>query len=189
MTEEIELVFVETGQGYAVPLSVIKARDQKQVEINKKNILFLPALGVVAKFYRPLALALSYKGYNVVLFEQRGYGRSSLRASRSIDYGFQEWLNEDIPASIEWIKQNLGKDIILMGHSLGGHLASCYVGLHPKQISRIILCATGTPWRGAFQGMMKIKIIMLSLLVPLMVHFWGYYNGKRLGGKRNRCRF
>ena len=63
------------------------------------RLLWLPALGVAARHYLPLAQALAAKGVAVYLHEWRGNGSSSLRPSRALDWGYREVLEQDLPGS------------------------------------------------------------------------------------------
>ncbi len=57
------------------------------------RLLWLPALGVAARHYLPLAQALAAKGVAVYLHEWRGNGGSSLRPSRALDWGYRGYSN------------------------------------------------------------------------------------------------
>src|SRR5690606_20139260 len=95
-------------------------------------ILLMAALGVSAKFYRPLAESLKSAGFHVLLLEQRGHGESPVRPSRRASWGFREPLACEIRAAIDWVREHDGAlPVYLLGHSLGGHYASMSVGLDP----------------------------------------------------------
>ena len=68
--------YAATAGGYRVPLRLYGASAQAP------SLLVLPAMGLAAGFYAPLASALANAGINTVLFEQRGYGLSAVRAAR-----------------------------------------------------------------------------------------------------------
>lgn len=113
------------------------------------QLLWLPALGVAAKHYLPFADALAARGVAVYLHEWRGNGSSSLRPGRQSDWGYRELLSEDIAAShAAMAPLNAGASRVIGGHSLGGQLASCYLGLHAAAFDTLWLIASGTPhWR------------------------------------------
>lgn len=165
-----------TAGGYTVPLECYRAAGAVTA------ILLLPALGLAARFYRPMGQALAARGIHAVLFEQRGHGASAVRAGRAHDYGFREWLTEDIPAALDWMRNQFpDAEVVPMGHSLGGHLAACYVGLNPSAAGRLILTACGTPWAAAFQGGRRRQVQALYWLIPLLGAVLGYFPGDRLG--------
>ncbi len=174
---QVENAVAPTSSTYVVPLECFRAKGDAAT-----SILMLPALGMAARFYRPMAEALASRGVNAVLFEQRGHGESAMRASRRVNYGCREWLEEDIPAALRWIREHIGSDrIVLMGHSLGGHLATCYVALHSDAVSRVILTASGTPWIRAFEGKTRRQLKLVCRMIPLLNAVIGCYPGERLG--------
>lgn len=145
-------------------------------------ILLLPALGIMASFYDPLAMALQKAGLAVLTMEQRGHGDSPLRPSRSSDYGYREALSEDIPALLAWLKTGTGNlPVLLMGHSLGGHYAAISAGRLPEQVAGVILPACGSAWIGAYTGKTRRQLRMLIWLVPVLTRLFGHYPGDRLG--------
>ena len=119
-------------------------------------LLWLPALGVAARHYQPFAESLAARGVAVFVHEWRGHGSSSLRASRDHDWGYRELLEQDLPASESGVQQALadsdstGLPCIIGGHSLGGQLASCRLGMAPDFASRLWLVASGAPYWRAF---------------------------------------
>lgn len=181
---EPELHHADTGDGYAVPLLSVQATGTAA-----QSILILPALGIGARFYKPLARRLARSGINGVIMEQRGHGYSSVRASRQSDYGFHEWLAQDIPAAVNWIRQTYGGEVTPLGHSLGGHIAACYAGLHPQQVPQLILSACASPWALAYTGRQRLQLRILQAATVTMGALIGYYNGNLFGfGKREARR-
>ncbi|KRD80100.1 alpha/beta hydrolase [Lysobacter sp. Root983] len=120
------------------------------------SLLWLPALGVAAKHYLPYAQALAERGVAVFVHEWRGNGGSSLRADRAHDWGYRELLLHDLPRSETAVATQL-PDLprILGGHSLGGQLACCRLGLLARDAAaerptRLWLVASGAPYWRAF---------------------------------------
>ena len=170
-----QYIQTKDSNGYKVPCAAFAAPG------SQKTVIVLPALGVRATFYERFAHALNDQGFNAVLFEHRGYGKSAVRASRHCDWGFKECVENDVAAAYQWTEQQFGPDIALLGHSLGGHMAMCYAGLNPQQLKKLILPACGSPWSGAYRGMAKFQISLLYYLIPVMNIVFGYYNGKLMG--------
>ena len=57
-------------------------------------LFWLPALGVPARHYLPLAQALAGLGMSVALHEWRGLGSSDQRAGRRCDWGYRQLLDD-----------------------------------------------------------------------------------------------
>ncbi|HEY1140167.1 MAG TPA: alpha/beta fold hydrolase, partial [Lysobacter sp.] len=118
---------VEAGDGHRWQvLGVVPERP-------RARLLWLPAMGVAAKHYLPFAQAVGARGIAVFIHDWRGNGSSTLRPSRANDWGYRELLQLDLPATEAAIAQHLdGVPRMLGGHSLGGQLACCHLGMTPN---------------------------------------------------------
>lgn len=164
------------ASGYALPVTWYAA------ESPRATLVLMAALGVAARFYQPLAKALSEAGCHVALVEQRGHGDSAVRPSRQQDFGFRQAIEEEIPALLDALEQWApGLPVLLMGHSLGGHYAAISAGRFPERIAGVVLCACASPWIGAFRGRIHWQIRLLCALIPLFNTMLGYYPGDRIG--------
>lgn len=176
-SENSETWQLETASGYRVPVTWFAAAGEARA-----SLVLMAALGVGGGFYLKLAAALAGQGLNVALMEQRGHGESTLRPSRRRNWGFAEVLGNDIPATLARVcEQAPGLPVLLMGHSLGGHYAAMYAGLHPDQTDGLIMVATGTPWWKAFRGGTRKQVRKLARLIPVANLLFGYYPGDRIG--------
>lgn len=183
MTTQLKEMTVPATDGYAVPLEVSEPPDPRA------RVLLLPALGIQAKLYRRLGTLLADAGIGLTVLEQRGHGRSSLRPSRSCDYGFREWLEADIPAALGWLRsQRPASPVYLAGHSLGGHLALMARSLYPDQVTGVVLLTTATPYYGCFHGLARLQVLFLIASIPVLAGTLGYYPGHRMGfgGRESR---
>ena len=146
------------------------------------TLLWLPALGVAARHYRPWAEALAARDIAVFLHEWRGNGSSSLRASRKVDWGYREILSQDLPASLTAMNQHCpGPQRLIGGHSLGGQLAACFLGMQPDVFARLWLVASGTPdWR-SFPAPMRYLLPGLYQFTPWLADRRGALPGRKLG--------
>lgn len=153
-----------------------------------RHVLYwLPAMGVSAKHYLPLAEALAAHGIAVMLHEWRGIGSSDRRAGRRCDWGYRELLEADLPAGIEQARARWPQARLwLGGHSLGGQLSCLYASLHPKQMAGIVLIASGAPyWRRFPAG--PALCVAYALASPL-ASLTGYLPGRRIGFGGNEAR-
>jgi len=150
-------------------------------------LYWLPAMGVGARHYLPLAQALADRGIAVALHEWRGIGSSNRRAGRRCDWGYRELLQQDLPAGVAAARERCPNlPCVLGGHSLGGQLASLYAGLHPQAFAGLALVASGSPYwrrfrRGAWIG-------LAYALAPVLAGLVGHLPGRRLGFGGNEAR-
>src|SRR5262249_21546669 len=108
-------------------------------------IVCVPAMGVAARYYEPVLSALWSSGLNAAAFDLRGNGDSSVRASRAIDFGYNEILTRDFPCAIEETARLFpGRRMFILGHSLGGQLACLYAAATGPSIAGVILIASGS---------------------------------------------
>lgn len=152
-------------------------------------VLWLPALGVPARHYLPMAETLAARGIAVVLHEWRGLGSSSLRAGREQDWGYREVLAHDIATSAELARSRIGaRHWIVGGHSLGGQLACCHAGISEHDYDALWLVASGTPYWRTFAPPRRYLLPALYHLLPWIARGNGALPGRRLGFGGNEAR-
>lgn len=158
----------------------------------RARLLWLPALGVAARHYLPLAQALAARGIAVYLHEWRGNGSSSLRPSRVQDWGYREILEQDLPASQQLLLQHDQQDRVLPwivgGHSLGGQLACLHAGRFPADFEHLWLVASGTPWWRSFPAPRGWLLPLAYRFLPWLARRNGVLPGRRLGFGGNEAR-
>lgn len=153
------------------------------------GVLWLPALGVSARHYEALAIALAAQGIATALHEWRGAGSSNRRASRDCDWGYNALLTDDIPASLAAAREacpNLRW--IIAGHSLGGQLAALFAAINPAAVEGFAFAASGSPYWRTFHGRMRRILRAVPWIVPFVTLVYGYYPGMRFGfaGRESR---
>lgn len=155
----------------------------------RTGLLWLPALGVAARHYLPLAAELARQGVAVALHEWRGLGSSDRRAGRRCDWGYRELLTLDIPASHAAAASACpGLPWLLGGHSLGAQLAALAAARTPAMAMGLVAVASGVPdWR-AFPPRWRLPLRGLYFGAPLLARLYGHYPGRRLGFAGNEAR-
>ncbi|HUW80452.1 MAG TPA: alpha/beta fold hydrolase [Acidocella sp.] len=150
-------------------------------------LCWLPALGVPARHYLPLAEALAAHGFAVALHEWRGIGSSNRRAGRDCDWAYRELLLDDLPAALTTVRQRWPQALCWIGgHSLGGQLGSLYASLHPQEHAGLVLVASGSPYWRRFRHGWLIKAAYA--VAPLLAGAVGYMPGRRIGFGGNEAR-
>ena len=147
-----------------------------------KIVIFWPALGIEARFYRRLAEGLAKNGIAVLLVEQRGHGKSPYRPGRGKDFSMADFIMVDMTTVVRHAHSRFpSAKIIMGGHSLGGHLSSMYAGLYPDQLDGLLHVAVALPFKKAYSGMQRYVISFIAVAVRLTTRLLGYYPGKYVG--------
>lgn len=150
-------------------------------------LYWMPAMGMPARHYLPLAQALAVAGVAVVLHEWRGIGSSDRRAGRDCNWGYRQLLQDDLPAGMAAVRQRWPQARCwLGGHSLGGQLGLLYASLHPHDFAGMVLVASGAPyWRRFRHGWL---IGAAYALAPWLAVLVGHLPGRRIGFGGNEAR-
>jgi predicted alpha/beta hydrolase len=153
----------------------------------RQVMYWLPAMGVPAKHYLPLAEAFAAHGVAMVLHEWRGIGSSDRRAGRQCDWGYRELLEADVPVGIAEVRSRWPHaKLWIGGHSLGGQLACLYASLHASEFSGIALIASGSPyWRRFPRGVLILGAYALASPLARLI---GYLPGRRIGFGGNEAK-
>jgi predicted alpha/beta hydrolase len=153
----------------------------------RRLLYWIPAMGISARHYLPLAEALAAHGVAVAVHEWRGIGSSDRRAGRACDWGYRELLQDDLPAGLAALRARWPQATCwLGGHSLGGQLGSLYASLHPAEFAGLVLVASGAPyWRRFRHGWL---IGAAYVLAPWLAALLGYLPGRRIGFGGNEAR-
>jgi predicted alpha/beta hydrolase len=175
LREELPVV-MEDGTSTTVTL-FSSAKD-----LGRLVVICLPALGVVADYYEPLAIECSKRGWNVVTADLRGNGRSSLRPRRGVQFGYHEIVHYDLPAIVAVVKERFPtQPLFLLGHSLGGQLAALYASVNPGQADGLILVASCSVYYGGWDFPRNVGVLFATQLIRAVATVMGYFPGKRLG--------
>lgn len=172
-----DIEYLTTDGGITVPLHVYEPEGPA-----KALFLYLPALGVRARFYRRLAEGLAAEGIAVALMEQRGHGDSPYRPNRETDFGYRDYLEEDIPTVRTYLAGRFPDlQLYMGGHSLGCHMSNITAALYPEGLRGLIHMACVFPHVGLYSGWAAFRLrILLGIMIPVS-RVLGYYPGSKLG--------
>lgn len=95
------------------------------------------------------SIAAAFPEYHVVAMDLRGHGDSDNTGSYSMAQ-----LVADLRALVDFFKLSCP---VLVGHSLGGHIASKFAALYPEDVSRLILIDGMGPPRRASNGKQHVE--------------------------------
>lgn len=145
-------------------------------------ILCMPAMGVPADFYEPLASAGAEQGLHMITADLRGIGQSSVRASRRTQFGYRDLIRYDWPAVVCAARKRFPTNpIVLLGHSLGGQLSALYASANPDKIKGLILVASGSVWYRGWGFPRNVGLVISSQVIRIVSEILGYFPGKRVG--------
>jgi predicted alpha/beta hydrolase len=164
---------VRLADGASVELTVFAA--------SKARVQFLcvPALGVEAAYYEPLARSFAAAGIDCVTADLRSLGLSSVRVRRGVDFGYRQ-LVDDLALIVDAVAALAPTPLYLLGHSLGGQVSALLAGSRPLGLAGLVLCACGTPWYRLYRMPLSPGLYAFAHLAGLSSRVLGYYPGRAL---------
>ena len=119
-----------------------------RIELNTKNwlpdneikavIIILHGLAEHIERYNHVGIFFSSSGYAVEAYDQRGHGKSL--GKRGLIKSIKDYVS-DLRIFLNNVKQHYpGKQIFLLGHSMGGEISCLYSIKYQSEISGLILC-------------------------------------------------
>lgn len=129
---------------YPYKVSYIQLHEQKQVlqmaymdvkpsHHNGRNVLLLHGKNFNGAYWRTTIAALTHEGYRVIVPDQIGFGKSS--KPDNFQYSFHQ-LAENTKAILDTL--GISK-ITVLGHSMGGMLATRFALMYPAITEKLIL--------------------------------------------------
>lgn len=175
---EGELVAVKAADGALSKITVYR----EGVDPRGPVLLIMPAMGVHADYYEPMAVDCVAAGWNAVTADLRGNGRSNLRVDRGVDFGYHHLVEYDWPATIAAVKEMFPESrLYLTGHSLGGQLSALYLARRPDDAAGLILIAAGSVYYRGWNFPESLGVLALTQFSRLISTVLGYYPGRRFG--------
>ncbi|MBI5569417.1 MAG: alpha/beta fold hydrolase [Desulfomonile tiedjei] len=145
-------------------------------------LICIPAMGVTAQYYEPLALACVAQGFQVVTADLRGNGCSSVRASRSSRFGYHEIVHYEMPAIVARVRGRFpANPLYLLGHSLGGQLGTLYASANPGEVDGLILVAACSVFYRGWDFPSNVGVLFGTQLARWIAGILGYFPGNIIG--------
>jgi pimeloyl-ACP methyl ester carboxylesterase len=107
--------------------------DVKPKTSNGKTIMLLHGKNFNGAYWEKTAKDLSDKGFRVIIPDQIGFGKSS--KPHSYQFSFSQ-LAENTKAILDDLKID---KLIVLGHSMGGMVATRFTLLYPEKVQKLIL--------------------------------------------------
>lgn len=143
-------------------------------------LLVLPAMGVNARAYDRLGEELAGQGVTAMVLEHRGGGTSSVRPKRGVDFGYLELL-DDAVLHLDELAKHSPRPVSLLGHSLGGQLATLGLSRWHRPGAKLVVIAAGTVHYTAWRGLESFGVFVGTQLAGTVARGLGYFPGHRLG--------
>jgi predicted alpha/beta hydrolase len=145
-------------------------------------VLVLPAMGVSARFYEPLAREFASRGRPTVTVDLRGQGSSSERAGGGASFGYREIIELDLPAAEAAVRHHFPRrSLLIVAHSLGGQLATLATLRGHLQPDGLALVGAGSACFRHWPRGTRLRCRAVVGAVGLAARILPWYPGHRLG--------
>lgn len=168
-----KLAKIDLPEGVTTTLHVSAAgRDHAPI------VLVLPAMGVPAGYYGPFVDELARVGVNAATADYPGQDQSHPRVGRTHDYGYTHLAQVWLPAVIDALRLEHDGPLVLLGHSLGGHILLAHLAGEAPVTDAAVLIGSGTPFWRRQRG---VKTLVQTQVMGLLTRLLGYWPGQRFG--------
>ena len=175
---------IQSNDGVSSRITVFPALDERA-----PTVICMPAMGVSARFYEPLARNFVKKGLNVVTADLRGHGESGIRPGRKRDFGYGDMVVHDWPSIMDQVVKHFpDSPRIILGHSLGGQLSTLYLSEKPEKATGLVLIAAPSLYYRDWPFPRDLRILLMTHTFALIASVLGYHPGRKLhvGGTEAR---
>ncbi len=154
---------------------------QASEESNTVIVIF-PAMGIFASYYENLGSELAKNGFHAITADLRGNGKSSIRPSKKVDFGYAGQLDQEYTTVLNHVEAEFpDKRVLLLGHSLGGQLGCLMASRKTHKIDGLMLVACCSVYYKGWDGMARIRTLFGTQFLGLVSSIMGYLPGKQVG--------
>jgi predicted alpha/beta hydrolase len=145
----MESLEVHTRDGHALRATL---REAKRGERPQGTAVLAHAMFARrSEWERGLAPWLSARGWRTIAFDFRGHGDSGPGAARGGRWTYEDLVVNDLPALVEGARaRGRGRRVVVVGHSLGGHVAAAAQATGKIDVDAIALVASNV-WLRAIE--------------------------------------
>ena len=165
---------------YSVNVNIDRPTGQQAQQPDRAiTLVLMTAIGVRLTKYTKFIDALTKQGFTVVSADYPCCGENQPHVSRGIDYGYQDLVDEFVPALLDNAR-TLTPDhqIWMLGHSIGAHIGSIYSALTDTPLIGV---ATGNIHYKNWQGLGRFDILRAAAAFEVLIRVYGYLPGYKVG--------
>ncbi len=152
-----------TADGVVLRLDRVAARGTPRGAVICLHAMMTDGRYFGARRDRSFATALADGGFDVVVADFRGHGRSRPPDARAGDWSFDDLVELDLPAIVaEAARASSCRagDLVWLGHSLGGLVATAALGARRVPAPRSLILAATAPWLPGPRGPLHRRAVM-----------------------------
>lgn len=138
-----------------------------------------PGAGVEQARYRAFAEYCAASGCAAITFDYRGIGHSGNGHIGHFHATLRQWANQDLDAVLRYAHNTFPKlELVFVGHCISGEIA----GIAPagEYIHRMVLVSSALSCWRLWPHRSQLRILLMKLLTPLLVWWYGFFPGRRL---------
>jgi predicted alpha/beta hydrolase len=136
-----EAIEIHTRDGEVLRAVV---RESKHGERMRGTAVLAHAMfGRKSEWEKGFAQLLSERGWRTIAFDFRGHGESGTPAAKGGRWTYEDLVTRDLPAVVEGARARArGRKVVVVGHSLGGHVAAAAQATGAIDVDAIALVAS-----------------------------------------------
>ncbi len=162
---DIEAIDIRTADGWSLRADVHEPAESAR----GVAVLAHAMMARRTEFDRPpgqgLARFFVDRGWAVVAFDFRGHGDSAPRAAEGARYGYDDLVTRDLPVVYAFARSRVRRKrpVILVGHSLGGHVGLAAQGVDLVSFDGIVAIGANV-WVRAFEPSRRRWLAKLAVM-------------------------
>lgn len=143
-------------------------------------VVFNNGAGVGARYYHRFAKYLASEGVATFTYDYRGIGRSRLGKLRGFQASFEDWVEYDCTAAIDFVRSRFDVPTIGISHSIGALVLGGAV--NASHLCGMVMIAPHTGYVGDYRRAYVIPMALLwHGLMPVLTSILGYFPSRSLG--------
>jgi predicted alpha/beta hydrolase len=176
--QEHEIIPVKFADGAGSSISLFRSRQEDALVV----LVIFPAMGVKGSYYKNAAQHFAAHHLHVVTIDHRGHGTSSVKPSRTSNFGYRDQVEVEYPLILEQVKLLFPNcKLVIMGHSLGGQMGSMFISRYQHLADGIILNASCSPYYKGWGVGAGFGLWLFARFIRMVTALLGYYPGNRIG--------